>query len=63
MRPLVTSKHIFARVMYGTGPMLVCLDKAAGGKLLWTSEQRNNEFVVSDPLLIQDQLVALTMTW
>ncbi len=62
MRPLVTNKFIYARVLYGTGPMLVCLDKTAGGKLVWTSEQPNNEFVVSDPLLIQDQLVALTMT-
>ncbi|HTN76815.1 MAG TPA: PQQ-binding-like beta-propeller repeat protein, partial [Pirellulaceae bacterium] len=61
MRPLITSRFIYARFLYGPGPTLACLDKATG-KLLWNSEQRNNEFLVSDPLLVHNQLVGLTLT-
>src|SRR5207244_1713450 len=49
-----------ARQLYGSGPMLVCFDKI-DGKLLWSSEQRQNEYLVSDPLFVQEQLVCLTL--
>jgi hypothetical protein len=61
MRPLIVGDHLYVRLLYGAGPMLACFTKD-NGKLLWAAEQRNRESVVSDPLWIQDQLVALTMS-
>jgi outer membrane protein assembly factor BamB len=58
MRPLVVGDRIFARLLYSPGPLLACLDKATG-KLIWTAESRDREFLVSDPLLVQGQLVML----
>jgi outer membrane protein assembly factor BamB len=61
MRPLVTPQHIFARQLYGPSPQLVCLSKA-DGKIVWAVDTSEREFFVSDPLLVQGQLVALTIT-
>ena len=58
MQPLVTGDRIFVRLLYSSNPLLVCLDKSTG-KLLWTAENREREFLVSDPHLVQGQLVAL----
>lgn len=60
MRPLVAGNVVYIRMLYNAGPMLGAFEKATG-KLLWTTEQRHNEFIVSDPLIIQGQLVALTL--
>lgn len=57
MRPLVVANRIFVRLLYSPSPLLVCLDKASG-KLLWVGESRENEFLVSDPLLVDGQLIA-----
>ncbi len=61
MRPLVTAGRIFVRRLPKQGPQLACLETATG-KLLWTSKAERDKFVVSDPLLIQDELFALTVT-
>ncbi|HMC10689.1 MAG TPA: PQQ-binding-like beta-propeller repeat protein, partial [Pirellulaceae bacterium] len=60
MRPLVVGNRIFARLLYSPSPLLVCLEKSSG-KLLWVSENREREFLVSDPMFVQGQLVALSI--
>ena len=60
MHPLVTQQHIFARQLYGNSPSLVCLEKSSG-KILWSMETSEKDQLVSDPLLVQGQLVALTI--
>jgi outer membrane protein assembly factor BamB len=60
MRPLITPQHIFARQLYGQSPQLVCLNKA-DGKILWAAGTSEREFFVSDPLLVQGQLVLLSI--
>jgi outer membrane protein assembly factor BamB len=59
MRPLITADRIFVRQLYSPNPQLVCLEKATG-KLLWVAEPVEREYVVSDPLIVQGQLVALS---
>ncbi len=61
MRPLVTRRHVFARLLYGDGPLLVCLDKA-NGQMVWTANTANYGYVISDPMLIQGHLAVLTLT-
>jgi outer membrane protein assembly factor BamB len=58
MRPLVSGDRIFVRLLYSPNPILACLEKSSG-KLLWIGEARERELLVSDPLIIQGQLVAL----
>ena len=60
MQPLATDLHVFARLMYGSSPQLVCLDKSNGSRI-WTSKLPGNEHMVSDAMIIQDQLVALSI--
>jgi outer membrane protein assembly factor BamB len=60
MRPLITPQHIFARQLYGQSPQLVCLSKA-DGKIVWATGTSEREFFVSDPLLVQGQLMALSI--
>jgi|GEM_PF-1206076 len=60
MRPLITSKHIYARLLFTENPLLVCIDKA-NGKLLWTGKLSDKEFFVSDPLVVRGQLGALSI--
>ena len=58
MKPLVTGRHIFARMLYSANPLLVCLDKSSG-KIVWVAEGRQREYLVSDPIIIQGQLGAI----
>lgn len=60
MRPLVTPGHIFVRQLYGSGPQLVCLNKQ-NGQIVWSAAVSEREFLASDPLLVQGQLVALSI--
>jgi len=60
MEPLVAGDRIYARLLFDKGPMLVCLEKQTG-KLIWSAEQRSNEFIISDPLVIQGQLCCLAL--
>jgi outer membrane protein assembly factor BamB len=60
MRTLVTAQHVFVRLLYGSGPVLAAFEKPTG-RLVWSSEYRTNEYIVSDPLLVQDQLLAFTL--
>ena len=61
MRPLNTASRIFARRLQRSGPELACFN-SADGKVLWNSKIEPEKWVVSDPLLIQDELFALVMT-
>ncbi|MDX1946361.1 MAG: PQQ-binding-like beta-propeller repeat protein [Pirellulaceae bacterium] len=61
MRPLLTGRHIFARLLYSSNPLLVCLEKASG-KIVWTAEGRSREYLVSDPVIVQGQLGAISVS-
>ena len=61
MRPLVTQSHVYARLLYGPSPLLCCLEKATG-KIVWTSQHHDREFLVSDPVLVQGQLAAMSIS-
>ncbi len=60
MRPLVTASRIFVRRLTRHGPTLGCLE-AATGKLLWNTSAEGDRCVASDPLMIQDELLAITV--
>lgn len=60
MQPLVTGNRIFARQLYGNNPTLACWERD-GGKLLWSVEAPSGEFFVSDPVVVQGQLGALSV--
>jgi hypothetical protein len=60
MQPLVTGNRIFARHLYGNNPTLACWEKSSG-KLLWSVEAPSGEFFVSDPVIVQGQLGALSV--
>jgi outer membrane protein assembly factor BamB len=60
MRPLVLGERIIARLLYATNPLLVCLDTASG-KINWIVESREREALASDPLMIEGQLVVLSV--
>lgn len=59
MQPLVTTDRIFVRLLYSPNPLLVCLEKSSG-KILWVAEPIEREYIVSDPVIVQGQLVALS---
>jgi outer membrane protein assembly factor BamB len=60
MRPLVAGDHIYIRLLYSPNPLLACLDRSSG-KLVWIAESRERELLISDPLLVEGQLVALAI--
>jgi outer membrane protein assembly factor BamB len=60
MRPLIVGERIYVRLLYSPSSQLVCLDKSTG-KLVWIGESRESEFLVSDPVVIDGQLVALSV--
>jgi outer membrane protein assembly factor BamB len=63
MPPVVAGDRVYARRLTNQAgrsrPELVCLN-LEDGKLIWTA--RFNDHVVSDPLVAQDQLLALTIS-
>ena len=61
MKPLITQGHVYARLLYGPSPLLVCLEKGTG-KIVWTSQQHDREFLVSDAVLVQGQLAAMSIS-
>jgi outer membrane protein assembly factor BamB len=60
MRPLVTEKHVLVRQLNADGPLLTCLDKQ-DGKVIWTSQPPQGEWLASDPLAVQGRLLALRL--
>lgn len=60
MRPLVDRQRVYARMLYERGPNLTCWDRTNGNEI-WTLPSTYNQFVVSDPLLIQGQLCVLLL--
>jgi outer membrane protein assembly factor BamB len=61
MKPLIHGERIFVRLLYSPNPLLSCFEKATG-KLLWTAETKDREFLASDPVLIDGRLVALAIS-
>jgi hypothetical protein len=59
MRPVVTPDQIFVRRLAKQGPALSCIE-AASGKPLWSSPIAADRILISDPMLVQDQLFAIT---
>jgi outer membrane protein assembly factor BamB len=60
MRPTVVGKRIFVRRLVKTNPELAALEKS-DGHLLWST--RKGLFVVSDPLWVDHNLIALTLSY
>jgi hypothetical protein len=60
MQPLVVGDRVYARLLYGHGPMLVALERDSG-KIVWSSRRPSQEQYVSDPLLLQGKLLAFTL--
>ena len=61
MQPLVTGNRIFARhVVLGTTRCWFAWRKSSG-KLLWSVEAHRREFFVSDPVIVQGQLGAVSV--
>ncbi|HEY2148439.1 MAG TPA: PQQ-binding-like beta-propeller repeat protein, partial [Pirellulales bacterium] len=60
MRPTVAGKRIFVRRLVKTNPELAALEKS-DGRLLWST--RKGLFVVSDPLWVDHNLIALTLSY
>jgi len=58
MRPTVTDKLIFTRLMTDAGPELACFDRLTGEQL-W--RQQSSDYVACDPLLVGQDLFALTV--
>jgi outer membrane protein assembly factor BamB len=57
MPPVVAGGRVFVRRLSNRGPELACLGMG-DGKLLWSA--RPGDHVASDPLVAQDQLLAIT---
>lgn len=60
MRPLVIGDSVLVRMLYDEGPILVSLDKNSG-QAIWRAQTPGNLHVVSDPVIVQGQLVTLTV--
>jgi outer membrane protein assembly factor BamB len=60
MRPLVTSRRIYSRMLYTSNPLLVSIEKQ-GGRTIWTSQLGDREFFVSDPIIVRGQLGLLSI--
>lgn len=60
MRPLVTEKHILVRQLNADGPLLACLNKQ-DGKVVWTSQPPQGEWLASDPLPAPGGLLAFRL--
>ncbi|HKD37499.1 MAG TPA: PQQ-binding-like beta-propeller repeat protein, partial [Pirellulales bacterium] len=60
MRPTVVGKRIFVRRLMKLGPELAAIEKA-DGHLLWST--RKGLSVVSDPLWVDHNLIALTLSY
>lgn len=61
MTPRVFGNRVYARLLYGDGPLLGCWD-ATNGQLVWLADQLPGVHVASDPWFVQDRLIALTVT-
>ncbi|HND52167.1 MAG TPA: PQQ-binding-like beta-propeller repeat protein, partial [Pirellulaceae bacterium] len=61
MTPVASGKFIFARQLYGDGPVLGCWDRATGQNV-WLADHWKIGSVASDPWLIQDRLLVLVVT-
>jgi outer membrane protein assembly factor BamB len=59
MPPLIAGQQLFQRRITTKGPELACFDLEKE-KLLWTA--RPGDHVATDPLLVQDQLLAITIS-
>ncbi len=60
MRPIVAGERIYVRQLTKSGPLLVCLDNA-DGKHVWLTEPNKGDEIISDPLVADGRLFALTL--
>jgi len=60
MKPLVVGDRVYARLLYGKGPLLACYELESG-RLLWDVEPQRENFPVTDPVMIQGRLLVLTV--
>lgn len=58
MPPLLADERIYVRRLTAQGPELACLNQA-DGRVLWRTNR--GEVVASDPLLVGDRLLAVTL--
>ncbi|MFO0868938.1 MAG: PQQ-binding-like beta-propeller repeat protein [Pirellulales bacterium] len=61
MAPRVRQGRVYARVLAGDGPLLGCWE-ASSGQLVWLADQLSGVQVASDPWLVNDTLLAFTVT-
>lgn len=59
MQPVPYGDKIFVRQLLREGPVLVCINRASG-QHVWVSQQRETQ-VLSDPVIAQGKLFALTL--
>lgn len=60
MRPLLSGDRIFIRLLYSANPLLVCLNRSTG-KIIWMAETAEREAFASDPLMLNNHLVILSV--
>lgn len=61
MTPRIDGNRIYARILYGDGPLLGCWD-AATGQNVWLADQLQGVHAASDPWVFQDRLLVFTVT-
>ncbi len=60
MRPLVIGDSVLVRMLYDEGPILVATDRN-NGQAIWRAQMPGKLHVISDPVVVQGQLAALTL--
>lgn len=62
MRPLATDTRIIARQLFSRTPQLACWSKS-DGKLQWSVDLGEREWIASDPVYLHGRLVVLSVNW
>jgi len=60
MGPVIAGQRVFARQLNGDGPVLVCLERNHG-QVVWAFQDKDAGDVISDPIVGQGELHALTL--
>jgi outer membrane protein assembly factor BamB len=61
MQPRIYGDRIYSRIFYGDSPLVGCWN-AKDGKQVWLADQLPGVMIASDPWLVQDRVIALTVT-
>lgn len=62
MRPLATDTRIISRQLFSRTPQLACWSKS-DGKLQWSVDLGEREWIASDPVYLHGRLVVLSVNW